>query len=206
VGTNAAVPDLSVVPLGPERAADWLAFFDRDAFADNPEWAGCYCRCLLVPTGDEWMRATPAQNRAAMSVRVASGEQRGMLAYADGRMVGWMHAAPLSALPHCHARMRVDRPADADRVGAVVCVLVSAPYRRRGIARALLDGACESLRAAGLDAIEAYPLRPDLAPNDAENFYGPLALYLGAGLRVVAETGRDPPGGGRLVVRKELGG
>lgn len=192
--------DVEIVPLTPERAGDWLAFFDRDAFADNSEWQGCYCRCFLVPTGDEWMKATPEENRVVMSARTSAGEQQGLLAYAGGRMVGWMHAAPLAALPYCHARMKIDRPADADRVAGVVCFVVLATHRRRGIARALLDAACARFAEEGMDALEAYPLREELAENDAENFYGPLSLYLSAGFEVVAETER------RRVVRKTLRG
>ena len=48
---------LVILPLTAERASDWTAFFDRVAFADNPEWAGCYCRCFLVPTREEWTQA-----------------------------------------------------------------------------------------------------------------------------------------------------
>ncbi len=192
------MPNLAIEPLTAERAADWTAFFDRDAFADNPEWAGCYCRCFLVPTGDEWMAATPEENRRVMCERVAGGLQRGLLAYADGRVVGWTHAAPLAELPHCHARMRVARPEDADRVGGIVCFVVAKSHRRRGVARGLLEAACTAFARAGLSAVEAYPLREDLADNDAENFYGPLGMYLGAGFAVVAETEK------RFVVRKEL--
>lgn len=34
---------LEIRPLGPERLDDFLRFFDRDAFMDNPFWANCYC-------------------------------------------------------------------------------------------------------------------------------------------------------------------
>ncbi len=32
---------VEVVALTPARRDDYLAFFDRVAFADNPEWAKC---------------------------------------------------------------------------------------------------------------------------------------------------------------------
>ena len=34
---------LEIRALGPERVDDFLGYCDRDAFADNPWWAGCFC-------------------------------------------------------------------------------------------------------------------------------------------------------------------
>lgn len=36
-------------PLTPERRADFLAFFEGEAFADNPAWASCYCYFYQFP-------------------------------------------------------------------------------------------------------------------------------------------------------------
>ena len=34
--------------LTPELLADFLGFFEGEAFADNPGWASCYCQFLYV--------------------------------------------------------------------------------------------------------------------------------------------------------------
>src|SRR5437588_3701687 len=34
---------IEVKPLGVDTLDDFLAFFDRRAFMDNPFWFGCYC-------------------------------------------------------------------------------------------------------------------------------------------------------------------
>ena len=41
--------NLELRELTPDRADDFLDYFDRDAFADNPEGASCYL--LLFPLG-----------------------------------------------------------------------------------------------------------------------------------------------------------
>lgn len=69
--------------LGPERAGDFLRFFDRDAFMDNPDWSGCYCLFYQF-TGDNWEAATPEQNRAAKHDLIVRGEAHGCLAYLEG--------------------------------------------------------------------------------------------------------------------------
>ncbi len=38
---------MDIRELTPALAGDYLAFFDGDAFADNPDWASCYCRFFL---------------------------------------------------------------------------------------------------------------------------------------------------------------
>lgn len=45
-------PAITVLRLAPERRDDYLRFLDHDrgpAFADNPEWARCYCHYYHVP-------------------------------------------------------------------------------------------------------------------------------------------------------------
>lgn len=71
--------------LTPGLLTDWLAFFDGDAFADNPGWGACYCRCYLFGNRgmDAWDAAcaSPVENRAAMIERIRAGTVDGLLAY-----------------------------------------------------------------------------------------------------------------------------
>jgi GNAT superfamily N-acetyltransferase len=185
-----------VRPLTPERLADFLAFFDRDAFQDNPTWASCYCYAYhFVGSGQEWNARTAAENRAAKSALIERGEAQGYLAYADGKPVGWCHAAPRGALAGLDATPEAG-PEDGERVGAIVCFVIAAPYRRQGIATRLLDAACDGLRAEGMTVAEAYPARqPD---TDARAYHGPLAMYLAAGFTAHHE------GEQTIAVRKSL--
>ena len=72
--------------LTPQRETDFLAFFDGDAFADNPRWGSCYCQFLHVDhTLVKWPARSAAQNRAAAQRRIGTRRMQGYLAYADGR-------------------------------------------------------------------------------------------------------------------------
>jgi ribosomal protein S18 acetylase RimI-like enzyme len=185
---------LHLTPLTRERLADYLAFFDHRAFSDNPRWAGCYCYFPLHdPEQTNWQERSGAENRAAVTACAQAGALRGVLAYADDKVVGWCNAGPWSQFP-----MLRDFPqADQDSVGVVFCFVVDPAYRGRGVAKALLDAACEQFRAAGLKAAQAKPARH--AEGAAANHLGPLAMYLAAGFVVVAEL---PDGD--VIVRKEL--
>lgn len=188
---------ITVEPLSPARLADWLHFFDHVAFVDNPEWAACYCQCFVYPgPRTDWDASTAEENRAAAIAGIESGRAEGLLAYEDGKVVGWCQAARPAAVPALvDALGLADAPPEDAAV--VTCFLVAPGARRRGVARALLNAAIGQARARGASAFYGYPhLAPD--DRDAERFCGPASLYTELGFVPVARTQY------RQVVRLEL--
>jgi ribosomal protein S18 acetylase RimI-like enzyme len=185
---------LTIRRLSPDLRDDFLRFFEGEAFADNPKWRSCYCQFLYVDHSKvTWSARTSEENRASACERIACGHMQGLLAYRDGKVVGWCNAAPRAMLDSF-----ADEPdRDADRLGQITCFVVARNHRRTGVARALLEAACDLLREQGLALAEANPSRN--ASTDAENHYGPLSLYLSAGFAVVRE--RED---GLSVVRRSL--
>ena len=72
---------VEVKPLVTETLDDFLAFFDRRAFMDNPFWFGCYC---LEPHDIDPDLRTPKENRETKIGFVQQGSARGFLAYVNG--------------------------------------------------------------------------------------------------------------------------
>ncbi len=186
---------IEIKALKPELADDFLAFFDRDAFMDNPDWSGCYCLFYQF-TGEDWEDATPEQNRAAKEALIVRGEAHGCLAYLDGAPVGWCHAAPRASLPGLDRVPEFSCDGDPAEIGAIVCFNVAAPYRGQGLARRLLDTACDDLRARGFAIAEAYPAKR--ARSDARDYHGRLEMFLKAGFAIHREGERF------AIVRKAL--
>jgi len=187
-------PALSIQPLTPARLPDFLAFFDTDAFADNPGWAFCYCQFLHMDhTRVVWKERSAADNRAAACERIGAGGMEGYLAYADGRVVGWCNAAPRTKL----ASLDDEPDPLADTIGVIGCFVVAKPYRRQGISRALLQAACDGLQAQGMLIADAYPRRD--AQSDAELHCGALEMFMAAGFVV-----RHEDDDGNVHVRKQL--
>lgn len=188
---------LEIRELTPERVEDYLAFFDHDAFTDNPRWAACYCMFPHVTSeGAEWSARSAAVNRAAKRELICAGKAKGWLAYVDGKPVGWLNAAPRVSLARYREAEELPR-ADADVSGSIVCFIIAQPYRRQGIATRLLDAAIEEFRRKGLRYAEAFTTS---APqSDAEAHVGPLSMYLRAGFEPVRDLE-----GGYVLVRKTL--
>jgi len=189
-----SIAPLTIRRLAPELREDFLQFFEGAAFADNPKWQSCYCQFLYVDHSKvTWSARTGQENRAAACDRIACARMQGLLAYRGNEVVGWCNAAPRALLDSF-----ADEPdPDAERLGQITCFVVARNHRRTGVARALLEAACEMLREDGLSVAEANPSRN--ASTDAENHYGPLSLYQSAGFAVVRE--RED---GLLVMRRSL--
>src|SRR2546428_1272726 len=84
------IGEITVHDVTPERLADYLAFFDHDAFRDYPGWQSCYCmETHRTQTDEEWAVRTADDNRRDMSKGITGGTGTGLLAYVDGKAVGW---------------------------------------------------------------------------------------------------------------------
>ena len=185
---------ISVQALTKDTLPLFLKFFDGDAFADNPKWSSCFCQCYYEDHAVvAWSKRTGAENRALACSRTLSGEMQGYIAMADGEPVGWCGAAPRRLL---HALDDEPTP-NAETVGAIVCFLVKPSRRGQGVARVLLDGACDGLRQQGMTIAEANPRVNASTP--ADNHFGPLSLYLSSGFTVHRED-ED----GSVYVRRDL--
>ncbi|MEO7335491.1 MAG: GNAT family N-acetyltransferase [Caldimonas sp.] len=187
-------PTLEIRKLSPSLKDDFLAFFEGEAFRDNPKWASCFCQSLYIDHSTvDWQNRTGHENRAAACERICSDRMQGYLAYLDGKPVGWCNAAPRTMIDAL-----ADEPdPDAERMGEITCFVVARPHRRSGVATALLHAACEGLKAQGLTLAEAMP-NPQAA-DDAQNHHGPLSMFLAAGFEV-HRTEAD----GQVRVRRSL--
>jgi GNAT superfamily N-acetyltransferase len=171
--------EIEIHPVSASRLPDFLAFFDGEAFTDNPKWGFCYCQFSYVDhSATEWKTRELQVNRQAACQRIEGDAMRGYLAYKGGVPVGWCNAAPRTML----AVFDDEPDPDATTIGQITCFIVAKAHRGTGVAKALLAAACEGFRGQRLRIVEATA-NPK-ASTDAENHYGPLSMYLAAGFEV----------------------
>jgi len=150
-------------------------------------------------THGEFTAGRGSGNQRAFRALVGTGEPPGILAYAEGRAVGWCAIAPRDDYSRL-ARSRVLKPVDERSVWSVTCFFVSRAQRRRGVTRQLLEAAVGFARSRGAKIIEGYPLDVKTgAYPDAYAYTGFVSVFRKTGFKEVARRSRTRP-----VMRRQL--
>lgn len=180
------IASVTVHPMAEGRLDDWLRFFDHDGFAGKPEWAACYCLEPHLPATPEEPERAWRDTREAVCGRLRAGTTFGYLAYVEGRPVGWVNASLRS---HYGLFRLAERGGpEPQSVIGVSCFVIAPPYRRHGVASALLDRVIADAAARGAAWIEGYPHNQPEA-TDAGHFRGPRSMYEARGFRPVEVQG-----------------
>jgi GNAT superfamily N-acetyltransferase/predicted small metal-binding protein len=192
----AEIGAITIHPVTEDRIDDWLHFFDHDGFAGHPDWATCYCFDPHDPgTPDEPERLW-STNRRMMVERLRTGGAFGYLAYVGGRAAGWVNASLRSE----YGKYRLvdpEGPAPSSVIG-VSCFVIAPPFRRHGIAAALLDRVITDAAARGATWLEGYP-HSDPENSAAGHFRGPRSMYDARGFTPIQVREHD------TVVRRPVG-
>ena len=192
------VARFEITAVAPEDVSALIALMQRDGNS-------CFCRFWhFAGTNKEWearcgldAKANEAELRAAIHERRDDG--RGLVArVADhgAHIVGWMKLTPRRTLTKLLARVPyrgLDEEArPAAETLAIACFVVDPAWRRRGVARALVEGAIAHAPRWGASFLEAYP-RVSLQPlHDGEAWMGPHALFQRLDFEVVRESPQYP--------------
>lgn len=183
------IGEITVHPVTEDRIDDWLYFFDHDGFAGNPDWASCYCREPHDSPTEEEPEHPWTENRAVMAERLRTGGTFGYLAYVDGKTAGWVNASTRSDYAALNRLVDPDGPDPASVIG-VSCFVIAPPFRRHGVAAALLDRVIADSAARGASWVEGYP-RNEPGDGDPGNFRGPRSMYDARGFEPVEVHERD---------------
>jgi GNAT superfamily N-acetyltransferase len=190
---------LEIRPVTADRWEELAAFF-------GPSGAFSHCWCTWWrQTATEFssgIEADGALNRAFMHEIVAAGSQPGLLAYRDGKPVGWVSVAPRPQYGRILRSRRIGpdpEEATDESVWSVVCFWIPRSERGKGVATELVHGAVARARELGARALEAYPVDAWGRQPAANLFTGTLAMFRRAGFQDVKR-----PRGAQLVVRLDL--
>lgn len=189
---------LTVLPLTPGRWPDLEAVFGaRGCSVARSCWCMAYRRSgaqLNPPAGTR----RSDFNRAGLKSLVDAGHPPGLIGYLGNQPVGWISLGPreeFAKLKHSP----VMKPVDDQPVWSVICFVVPAEHRRKGVAQALLRGAIAYAKKRGARLLEAYPVDKRGPCGDETLWFGAKRMYDRAGFEVVAR--RKPA---RPVVRLKV--
>ena len=114
----------------------------------------------------------------------------------DDEPAAYCQFGPLSAYPRAlRVRELYPRLPASPLPAVITCIATTAAAREQGLAKTLVEAACDDLSGRGFSAVEAYP-EPDIRP-DATSAATP-GFWVGCGFEIVVDDVRFP------VVRREL--
>ena len=131
---------------------------------------------------------------------VMTGPPPGLLALDESdTAIGWCRLTPRHELPWLGSKRDLG-PADDLPVWSLPCFYVRRQFRGQGVMAALIDGAVDYARTAGVPALESYPIDTEVEGATRNTFPGTANAFTSAGFVVVARRAPDRP-----VMRKYLG-
>jgi len=176
--------ELSFHPLTQDRWDDL-----EELFGPRGATGGCWCMWWRQ-TASERQTMKGEENRRAFKWIVDHGETPGVLAYHQGKAVGWCAVAPREAYPALERSRNMKRVDDLP-VWSITCFFVKRDYRRRGVMDGLIRAAVDYATQQGATIVEAYPNVPQKEDvPDVFIFTGLLQAFLEAGF---VEAARRSP-------------
>ncbi len=174
-------------PLTQERWEDFETLFGAHGAV-----GGCWCMWWRLKRS-EFNTQKGEKNRDAMRNIISGGDVPGILAYLDGRVVGWCSVAVREAFPVLD-RSRILKRIDNQPVWSVVCFFIDKHYRRQGISLQLLKAALHFAEEQGAEIVEGYPVDPKSgSAADLFAFTGMQSTFLQAGFIEVARRSETRP-------------
>jgi GNAT superfamily N-acetyltransferase len=174
----------------------WPATADRWAdleqlFGFKGACGGCWCMTWRLPRA-EFERNKGESNRNALRELVERGPAPGVLAYDEGRAVGWCAVAPREAYPALD-RSRLFQPVDEQPVWSISCLFVAKSHRRQGLSAQLIEAATKFARTQGATIVEGYPQVVEGSLPDPFVWTGLEQSFLRAGFTEVVRRSPKRP-------------
>lgn len=168
-----------------------------DLFASNGTTRGCWCTWFLLPR-KEFEAGWRGGNEQRFTEFATGGPPAGVLAYDEGRPIGWCGVGPRSRYPRAigpRSLMRERDESEDDAVWLVSCFFVRVGSRRAGVTGQLLDAAVDLAGRHGASAVEGFPR---IQPS-RDGFVGYEKVFASHGFQVIAR-----PSPKRVIMRREI--
>lgn len=161
------------------------------------------CWCLTYRLSNAENSALRGEERPLRLRRMCEGDNApGVLAYVDGAPAGWCAVGPRPEFERLR-RSRTIQVLDQTPVWSIVCLVVRAAFRRRGVSRALVQGAVDYAASRGARWMEAYPIETNGERVSASlAFTGTTGLFRAAGFEFCAQTQARSAGKVRVIMRR----
>lgn len=189
---------VAISPLTPDL---WPHF--EDLFGKQGACYGCWCTYYRQPPAAR-RENNRERNKDHIRARIEAGPPPGLLAFEDGRAIGWMQIGPRADVPEFNNAGRVSAPlavgdATDPAVWAISCFFVRSPARGKGLTHQLVGAGVDFARRSGARVLEACPMDHSKDSRSVGLYVGSTRVFEKAGFVRAAERKS-----GRPLMRLEL--
>lgn len=173
----------------------------EELFGKNGACAGCWCMFWRLGEGEKFDDVKGAKAKERFRALVEEGRAHGVLAFVEGKPVGWCSFERRVDLPKLHRAPSL-QVEGAERAWSLPCFFVKSGFRGKGVARAMLAAALRALGSRKAEIAEAYPVLPSGEGKvpAAFAYTGVPALFEAAGFSLVQARPK-----GKQVYRRAMG-
>ena len=182
----------TIVPVTPERWPDF-----EDLFGKQGACYGCWCTHFRLPPAAR-RENDRERNKDHIRTRIEAGPPPGLLAFEDGRSVGWMQIGPRADVPEWNNSGRGSAPieptdAEDPSVWAISCFFLRSRVRGQGLTHQLVEGGIAFARSNGARLLEACPMDLSRDSRSIGLFVGSTRVFEKAGFERVIERKAGRP-------------
>jgi GNAT superfamily N-acetyltransferase len=161
----------------------------EELFGDRGACGGCWCMSWRLKKS-EFENCKGQINKNYMQGLVNMNEIVGVLAYVDGKPIGWCAVAPREKYVRLEYS-RILKRIDDEPVWSITCLFVSKAYRRKGISTELVKAAINYCKLNEVSIVEAYPTVPyDKYIPDAFLYTGVPSVFKEVGFTLAANRSK----------------
>lgn len=172
----------------------WTDF--EKLFGDNGACGGCWCQWWRLPRGGKlWDETKGPKAKRMMKELFKSNEITGLLAYDQGKSVGWCSYGPRLSFPRTE-RSKAYWREDIENVWSINCFFIDKKCRKQGLARKMLQAAVKFIRKRKIKTVEAYPVT--LTKNGKQlpaafSYTGPIKIFIDEGFEIIQQISPSRP-------------
>jgi GNAT superfamily N-acetyltransferase len=169
--------DFEIKPLSPSNWNDFVLLMKTDA-----QCSECWCLNHRAPSGCP----TGDAAKEKMKSLVQDGKVHGLLAYSNGKSIGWLAIDPMSEMVghDCQSSGK-------ENEWSIHCLFVKDGFRGKGASVQLIKAALDYAKENKAKIVSAFPIptenREKFPPNEAE-FSGRLTTYSKLGFQIDGEA------------------
>ena len=153
-GACADTKMLDVKPVTSKNLAHLEELFSSEESAKS-----CWCMWFIIAVKEFHQGGSAANEAKFRALAENSAHPMGLIAYRDGRPVGWAAVGPRSRYARAvkTPTMKAIDLSENDDVWLVPCFFIRPDMRGQKITRALLERAVKLAKKSGASAIEGFP-------------------------------------------------